>query len=313
MVHRGAALVLLASLLSGCVTYPDITQSRSPCRMEPGGWCAFIREAAVDAYPYALASTEAYQGDDDTYGDISPVLERLERLEIDKKDAKKGFDYQVFEQYAGAGRNRRLIARVLAFRGTDFNGAADIWFGTVKDDQIDIALRYFAAERARWSDDAPWIVTGHSLGGALATEVSIQYPDVTAYMFNVSPFYRGDAMTNSENRTVINERGEALRQLRKYWAAPAADQFTINCRPDAGSLTKHGIRNLSDCITWIAAYDDPRAHQIVERYVIAKPPVECGPEDKVHPGTGAPVTEACVHIARRPKDEKKRGSDDASE
>jgi pimeloyl-ACP methyl ester carboxylesterase len=243
------------------------------------------------------------------YGDLLPVLDRLERLPIDKDDADKGFDCQIFEQYAGAGDLRELKARVVAFRGTDFDGATDIWFGTVKDDQIDIALRYFAAEKERWGDDVPWIVTGHSLGGALATEVSIQYPGVKAYMFNVSPFYRGDSMVNDTNRTVINERGEALRQFRKFYASPAADTFIVNCRPEASSLTKHKIRRLSDCITWIAAYDDPRAHQIVQRYEIRKPPVECGAVDKVHPGAGVPVTEPCVHIARR--NDKK--SNDASD
>ena len=37
-------MVLLASLLSGCVIYPDITQSRLPCRIDPGGWCGFERK-----------------------------------------------------------------------------------------------------------------------------------------------------------------------------------------------------------------------------------------------------------------------------
>lgn len=307
-MRRGAALVSLALLLSGCVTYPDITQSRSPCRMEPGGWCGFVREAAAESFPYVLASTEAYQGDDDTYGDLAPVLKRLERLPIEEDDADKGFDYQVFEQFEGLGRNRRKVARVVAFRGTDFDSATDIWFGSVKDTQIDIALRYFAAEKERWGDDVPWIVTGHSLGGALATEVSIMYPGVKAYMFNVSPFYRGDSMANDTYRTVINERGEALRQFRKYRAAPAADLFVINCRPEASSFTKHKIRRLSDCITWIAAYNDPRAHHIVQRYEIRKPPVECGAEDKPHPGVGAQVSEPCVHIARR---DDKKSNDDA--
>lgn len=268
-----------------------------------------MREAAAESFPFVLASTEAYQGDDDTYGDLAPVLNRLERLAIDKTDAKKGFDYQLFEQFEGEGDERRMVARVVAFRGTDFDSATDIWFGSVKDDQIDIALRYFAAEKERWGDDVPWVVTGHSLGGALATEVSIQYPGVEAYMFNVSPFYRGDSMASDTYRTVVNERGEALRHVRKFRSMPAADLFVINCSPDASSFTKHKIRRLADCITWIAAYNDPRAHALVKRHDIKKPPVECGPEGKLHPGAGMPVTEPCIHVARREDDE----SNDTSE
>lgn len=301
MAHRGAALVLLAALLGGCVTYPDITQSRSPCRMEPGGWCGFVRDAAVASFPYALASTNAYQGDSDTYESLEPLLKRLERLPIEPADAKKGFDYQIFEQYAGAGDQRRLSAHVLAFRGTDFGGTKDFWFGSVRHDQFEIAERYFLAERERWGDEVPWIVTGHSLGGALATEISIKYPDVRAYMFNVSPFYRGDALINSANRTVINERGEALRFLRKYRTAPAADMFVVNCAPEAGSLAKHKIRQLADCLTWIAAYGDADAFGIVQRYRIVRPPVECGPADKPHAGPGTVPDAPCLHLARRPR------------
>lgn len=300
---RGIALPSLALLLSGCVTYADITQSRSPCRMEPGGWCGFVREAAAESYPYALASTNAYLGDSDAYGSLEPLLKRIERLPIDEADSKTGFDYQVFEQFAPPRESaeRRLIARIVAFRGTDFDGARDIWFGSVKNDQKDIALRYFAAEKERLGDDVPWIVTGHSLGGALATEVSIVHSDARAYAFNVSPFYRGDSMVNAANRTVINERGEALRYFRKFRSAPAADLFVVNCSPEADRFTKHKIRQLADCITWIAAYDRSDAHEIVKRYAIAKPPVECGPPGKPHPGAGAPVTEPCVHVARREK------------
>lgn len=300
---RAVAFALLVLLLSGCVTYPDITQSRSPCRMEPGGWCGFVREAAAKSFPYVLASTNAYQGDDDTYGSLEPLLKRLARLPIDNADSKKGFDYQIFEQYAPANGSgeRELVARILAFRGTDFNSTKDIWFGSVRDDQFEIADRYFQAERERWGADVPWIVTGHSMGGALATEISIKYSEVDAYTFNVSPFYRGDAMVNEASRTVINERGEAMRFFRKFRSAPAADLFVVNCSPEANSLTKHKIRRLADCITWIAAYDRADAHEIVKRYGITKPPVECGAAGKPHPGPVRVQGTPCIHLARRVK------------
>jgi hypothetical protein len=299
-LRRLAPALLLA--LTACVTYPDISQSRSPCRMEPGGWCPFVREAAVEAWPYAVAATNAYTGDDDVFVDDGPLLEQLERLPIAEEDAKKGFGYELFAQYAPGSDgdpNRQPTARIMAFRGTDFDGFTDIFYGTLRSDQIAIALRYFDAERARWGSDPQWIVTGHSLGGALATEVSIRYPGVRAYMFNASPFYGGDGMTNDVQRTVFNERGEVLRRFARFDIDPAADVFTVNCGPQNGQFTKHKIRPLADCITWIAAYGSEDALAVVKANAVPKPMVECGPEDKTHPGRITRPLLPCVHQARR--------------
>lgn len=302
MTLRSVATALCALLLGGCVTYPDISQSRSPCRLEPGGWCAFVRDAAIDAYPYAIAATNAYTGDTDLYTDPGPVLEQLERLPIAPEDAEKGFGYEIFAQYAPGSKGdpgRVPIARILAFRGSDFDGFTDIFYGTVRSDQIDIALRYFEAEQKRWGTDPQWIVTGHSLGGALATEVSIKYPKVRAYMFNTSPFYRGETMTNDMARTVFNERGEVLRRFARFDVAPAAEVFTLNCGPRNGAITKHRIRLLADCVTWIAAYGSKDAAAVIRANPVPKPSVECGLADKMHPGPDFRQREPCVHSGRR--------------
>lgn len=301
MTLRRALLALMLLSLSGCVTYPDISQSRSPCRLEAGGWCAFVRDAAVEAYPFAIASTNAYIGDKDLYKDLGPTLTRLERLDIAPDAVDKGFGYQIFEQLGApdAAGKRERVARIMAFRGTDFDGFTDIFYGTLKNDQIDIAIKYFELEQARWPKDVRWIVTGHSLGGALATEVSIQHPEVDAYMFNTSPFYRGDAMSNDMRRTVFNERGEVLRRFAQYDATPAADAFELNCSPEISTISKHEIRRLSDCIAWIAAYGSEDATSFVRANAIAKPRVECGPADKVHPGADYRQAVPCVHLAKR--------------
>lgn len=302
---RAIILTFAFFALSGCVTYPDITQSRSPCRAEPGGWCAFVREAAVASYPYAIAATNAYQGDSDIFVNMGDRLVMLERLPITPEDAKTGFDYQIFALYPepnSDGRAGAPMARILAFRGTDFDGVADLFFGTLRNDQIRIARQYFEAERARFDDGVPWSVTGHSLGGALATEISIAYPDVRGWMFNVSPFTSGDAHINAANRTVINERGEALRTARQYRSTLAADVFVINCQPHKNTIAKHSVRKLADCITWIAAYENRDAQGVVSANAIVKPPVECGPPDKPHPGKTPGPHPMCVHQSRHEQD-----------
>ena len=96
-----ASLALLT--LSACATYPNITQSRSSCEMQPGGWCSFVSDAAREAYPYAIAATNAYWDDDDVYAlpknadGKEDWLRPKKRLDIAPEDARKGFDYQIFE------------------------------------------------------------------------------------------------------------------------------------------------------------------------------------------------------------------------
>ncbi len=312
MTIRGLAAALCALLLSACVTtYPDISQSRSPCRSQPGGWCAFLRDGAVEAWPFAIAATNAYTGDSDVFRDLGPELEPLTRLPIAEDDAKKGFGYEIFAQYApgsggsgGGARGRKPIARIMAFRGTDFGGLSDVFYGTLRSDQIDMALRYFDAERARFDDRLPWVVAGHSLGGALATEVSVKYRGVRAYMFNTSPFGIDDVDVNDVQRTVFNERGELLRRFERYGVAPASDVFTLNCGPQKNAFAKHKVCPLADCITWIAAYASEDALAVVKANAIRKPTVECGPDDKPHPGRQTRAPAPCIHVGIR--DDKKK-------
>lgn len=295
------ALVVLAPLaLTACITpLPDLTQSRSPCRMEPGGWCDFVREAAQASYGYAMLSSNAYQ-DEDSYTALPLAFEPRQAADNDGS----GLAYSVFDRFEVTdGQRGKLLARVIAFRGTEGASWDDLFSGSLGERQRWGARTVYVAERAALDaaglQDVAIEVTGHSLGGALATQISIEHPEVKAFLFNTSPFFTGDPMLNDTNRLALSERGEFLRLLRRYKEGAAAEQVVINCNPSANAGSKHSIRKLADCLLWIAAYGDSEALRLLEPNAVRKPEVECGPEDKVHPGA-APLTEPCVH-APRPK------------
>ncbi|MGB5780038.1 alpha/beta hydrolase family protein [Allopontixanthobacter sediminis] len=295
---RHFALLLGVLALGGCVTpLPDLSQSRSPCQTEPGGWCSFVRQAAAQSYPYAMLSSNAYQ-DEDEYKVLPAGFAKRE----EEGNDDSGLAYIVVDRFAKEARVGKPVARIIAFRGTEFGSRADLFSGSLGDGQRDGARAIYTLERAfmdaNGMADVPIEVTGHSLGGALATQISIDNPDVKAFVFNTSPLFTGDPMQNSGNRLAIAERGEFLRLLRRYREPAAANVVVINCSPTSDVGNKHSIRKLADCLTWIAAYDEPAAFEVLASNAIAKPEVECGPAEKRHPGASNNTSEPgapCVH------------------
>lgn len=298
--RRLIAAAALFPVLSGCVAtraLPDLTQSRGPCTDQEGGWCTFTRELAVSAWQYAQLSSNAYCDDTEPFELPSgyTVVSRLPaqdicdleraatkgdaaakaRLKPIRKALSKrgthGFNYTVYDKRNARGALER---RVIAFRGTDPGQLADWWYGNIGSTQRDQGLALYASERAKLDADGnkavPIAVTGHSLGGAIAIQVSLAHAGVDAYVFNTSPRYEL-VQPNANRRLAIAERGDLLEALRSRSMPVRQDLLIINCRPLGSNVTDHSVRKLAECVTWIAAGADAGAKAAVAANRIPQP------------------------------------------
>ncbi|WP_374410187.1 hypothetical protein [Novosphingobium colocasiae] len=299
-----AALVCLAGL-SGCAgTIPDLTQARGPCIDRPGGWCDFTRKLAADSYAYAEMATNAYCDDarDFTlppgYVEVrrepSQELCRLERrADAGDKAARSqlkaeraawkaahpdappqhGFAYVVYDRKDAASA---LVERIIAFRGTDGFDFADWIHGNFGKTQLAMGQKLYEDELARLKADGqagvPVRVTGHSLGGAIALQVSVSNPGVDAYVFNPSPNYDFEPGLPNNRRVAVIERGEFLQEFRKRKMPARQELLVLSCNPAKNAISAHSIRRLAECLIWIAARETAGAKEALKLNAITEPP-----------------------------------------
>lgn len=293
-------MAALLPVLGGCAVtraLPDLTQARGPCTDQAGGWCSFTRDLSVSAWPYAQLSSNAYCDDTEPFelpagytvvsrlpaqdvcdleraaakGDkaarvrLKPIHKALSKLDT------HGFNYTVYDKRSAAGALQR---RVIAFRGTDNGQLADWFYGNLRSTQRDQGLALYDRQRAdldqKGEKAVPISVTGHSLGGAIAIQVSLERPGVDAYVFNTSPRYEL-VEPNANRRLAIAERGDLLEALRSRSMPVRQDMLIINCRPRGSNVRDHSVRKLAECVTWIAGPADTAARASVEANRIVQP------------------------------------------
>ena len=291
MARRVRVLVVLAAaaMLPACAT--DLTQARSPCIREPGGWCGFTRDFAVRTWEYAQLSNNTYDDKDEMFA----VLPDGITLVSNSGNDKSGFAYAIYDRKLDG----KLAERIIAFRGTEFS--FNDWFaGNIGGTHNQRGLETYQKTRAELDADGhadvPIRVTGHSLGGAIAAQISMTSDGVDSYAFNQSPkFDIPDVPANSE-RMAVTERGEGLGTVRELFRNAPQDVLVINCRPRGAPWSDHSVYRLAQCLTWIAAYADDNAYRSTQANAILKPWVECGERSDKHPGPMAGRTTApCSH------------------
>ena len=246
VANRWAASAALFLLLAACSTSRSVTLTGLN---HPSGWADQIRTAAVEAFPYAQMSTNSY-ADDDRF-DLGPDYETI----VDEPNDSKGFAYSIFERRQG-GTPAELI---IAFRGTEFTHLNDWIFGNFLATQNRRGLRLY--DEVDGKTDLPISVTGHSLGGAIATYISLRRENVRTYVFNSSPRFSRSGRAPANRRLSIVEYGELLKAARVFGGEPTQTYISINCTPGIDVLKGHGIRRLAAFLTRIAAWHSPAARR----------------------------------------------------
>ncbi|MDE8650368.1 hypothetical protein [Novosphingobium album (ex Liu et al. 2023)] len=298
MIWRAALALAPLAMLGGCVgSLPDLTQAHGPCTGEPGGWCGFTRALAEESWEYAQLSTNTYCDDIEPF-DLGGRFREVERgpdggtcalerraahgdpaaraaLKLAPPQDRKtyGFAYAVYDLVEGGARPKR---RIIAFRGTDVRQAADWFHGNIGGAQRELGLALYREQRRKLDEAGlaavPIVVTGHSLGGAIALQVSQDVEGVAAYVFNTSPRYDLTGPVNANRRVAISERGDIVGNLRQRQMPVRQDMLVINCAPQANTVRAHKIRNLAECLTWIAARASPRAEASRKANHVTDPP-----------------------------------------
>ena len=257
--YRVFAFALLV-LLGACTTTgihgrPDLTYDD-----HPSGWALEIRQAAERAYPYAQMSTNAYDDDGERF-DLGPRIATIANVPNDSK----GFAYSLFRRHDEAGVPREIV---IAFRGTEFTHLNDWIHGNLLDTQNRRGLRLF--ERLD-NEGLPVTLTGHSLGGGIATHVSLNAGPADAYVFNSSPRFRSNGRPRPNRRLSIVEFGEVLKLPRMFSPEPTQTYISINCTRGPDFIKGHKMRRLAACLTRIAAWGDMEARRSLERNNLAFP------------------------------------------
>lgn len=165
------------------------------------------------AWPYALMSSNVYRDPEE-----NPIYEVPGWSFVSRWESRSGL---ALEEWHRKGDGDRIAEIAIIFKGTDFTSLAD-WrtnLSLIEPRQHREAYEYAqnVLQRAQ-AQEARVTTAGHSLGGALALNMSLRLPGVDVYAFDTSPraFYKVGSIGPAE-RYLIYERGEILSFLRWPW------------------------------------------------------------------------------------------------
>lgn len=223
-----------------------------------------IRKTAADTYLYAQLASNAYDW-------VGPNRHGATHFVLPSNVEKLDFALQPVDMTGNDDIGLAFVVYriklpkqdelVIAFRGSEPNWV-DWWLGNVMGRQSPRAIAVFDALRSRYPDE-PISVTGDSLGGSLATQVSLCRDVHWAVSINTSPRFSSkhcdDGVKENANRHSITERGEVLKVTRMFGREASQLYTSINCAGGFNPIKQHSAFKLAKCLTRTAAIDDGNA------------------------------------------------------
>lgn len=204
------------------------------------------------------------------------VLPRWHLLE--RQESTSGMSLDVHGDAPTVQASRNLV---VSYRGTDFESLQDWKANLALTEPAQFAQAYrHLVDLKRQNRDAHVVVTGHSLGGAIALNMSMRVEGVEAVAFNASPrAFFGATRPLPNARTHLYEVGEILN---------AAFGVYLRLRLPAGTIygnynfmdyrfytfspvPEHGIYELARALTLVAMM---RGNQAARELFVANVPMK---------------------------------------